>query len=54
MVPFLLAAGTLMVFAVVALALIWKRVVKPNAPFAENAKPMTLILLLLASCIGKS
>lgn len=43
-----------MVFAVVALALIWKRVVKPNAPFAENAKPITITLLLVASCIGKA
>jgi drug/metabolite transporter superfamily protein YnfA len=44
--------GTLMVFAVVALALIWKRVVKQNAPTSENAKPLALICLLTCACIG--
>jgi hypothetical protein len=42
-----------MVFAIVALALIWKRVVKPNAPFAQNAKPMALIFLLTGVCVGE-
>lgn len=43
-----------MVFAVVALALIWKRVVKPRGTLAENGKPMALILLLTVCCIGKT
>lgn len=42
-----------MVFAVVALALIWKRVVKPHTPVSENAKPLALIALLTSSCIGE-
>lgn len=46
-------AGTLMVFAIVAVALIWKRVVKPNAPLKENAKPMALIFLLVGVCVGE-
>ena len=48
-----LPAGTLMVFAVVALALIWKRIVRAHAPFSENTKPMVLIALLVSSCIGE-
>jgi formate-dependent nitrite reductase membrane component NrfD len=48
----LCTAGTLMVFAVVALALIWKRIVKQNAPLRENAKPLALICLLTCVCIG--
>jgi len=42
-----------MVFAVVALALIWKRVVKPHTPLSENAKPLALIALLTSACIGE-
>lgn len=42
-----------MVFAVVAVALIWKRIVKPRATFFENAKPLALIFLLCSTCIGE-
>jgi hypothetical protein len=47
------SAGTLMVFAVVALALIWKRIVRPKASFADNAKAYTMMGLLTGCCIGK-
>lgn len=52
--PCVLPAGTLMVFAVVALALIVKRVVKPQGTWAENAKPSALIFLMTGCCIGEA
>lgn len=42
-----------MVFAVVALALIVKRVVKPQGTWAENAKPSAFIFLMTGCCIGE-
>ncbi len=41
-----------MVFAVVAVALLWKRVVRTGVPFADNAKPVGMIALLVAESIG--
>eukprot|EP00775_Hariotina_reticulata_P003840 gene3840-4097_t len=48
----MVSAGTLMVFAVVALALIWKRIVRTGVPVSQNALPLSLIGLLVASCIA--
>jgi hypothetical protein len=42
-----------MVFGVVALALIVKRVIKPTGTWAENAKPAAFISLLTGCCIGE-
>lgn len=48
----MVSAGTLLVFAVVSLALLWKRVIKRGAGLAGNAKPVGLILLITACCIA--
>jgi tetrahydromethanopterin S-methyltransferase subunit E len=47
------SAGTLLVFGVVALALIWKRIVRPKHSFADNAKPFALMAVLTGCCIGE-
>ncbi|WIA39047.1 hypothetical protein OEZ86_005191 [Tetradesmus obliquus] len=48
----MVSAGTLMVFGVVALALIWKRIVRPKHSFADNAKPYAMMALLTGCCIA--
>ncbi|KAF6256039.1 amino acid permease family protein [Scenedesmus sp. NREL 46B-D3] len=48
----MVSAGTLLVFGVVALALIWKRTVRPKHPFADNAKPFVLMAVLTGCCIA--
>jgi hypothetical protein len=49
----MVSAGTLMVFAVVAVALIWKRIVRNGVPASQNALPLALIFLLVGACIGE-
>ena len=48
----MVAAGTLCVFAVVALALLWHRYADPKAPARDNAKPAAGLAVLVASGIG--
>lgn len=49
----MVSAGTLMVFGVVAVALIWKRVVKRGAPLGVNAKPLGMLFLITAASVGE-
>ena len=49
----MVSAGTLMVFAVVALALLWHRYADSKAPIADNAKPAAGISLLVAAGISE-
>lgn len=46
-------AGTLMVFAVVSVALIWKRVHNRDLTFAQQQKPFWLITLMALASIGE-
>lgn len=48
----MVSAGTLMVFAVVALALIWHRYVDPKTPHSERVKPALGMAVLTAAGIG--
>eukprot|EP00882_Tetradesmus_deserticola_P001730 GHRQ01001859.1.p1 GENE.GHRQ01001859.1~~GHRQ01001859.1.p1 ORF type:complete len:634 (+),score=216.50 GHRQ01001859.1:64-1902(+) len=48
----MVSAGTLMVFAVVALALIWKRTVRTRHGFADNVKPFALMAALTCCCVA--
>jgi len=48
-----LPAGTLMVFAVVSVALIWKRVHNRDLTFAQQQQPFWLITLMTLASIGE-
>jgi hypothetical protein len=49
----LMSAGTLMVFAVVSVALIWKRLYSRELPFKEQMVPFSLLISIVLSSIGE-
>lgn len=51
--PGRLPAGTLIVFAVVSVALIWKRLYSRELPIKEQMMPFSLLVLIVLSSIGE-